>query len=146
MKLDAARLSLEGLSVGDAFGEQLLHMGPQGRTLALPNRSEPHGRVWKWTDDTAMALSIVETLAEHGVIDPEALARRFARRYDLDAGRGYGAGAHKVLEMILAGMPHDSAARILFDGQGSCGNGGGMRSAPIGAAFAHDLATAARQA
>jgi len=146
MKLDAARLCLEGLSVGDAFGEQLLHIGPRGRALALGNRSEPHGRTWKWTDDTAMAISIVETLAERGVIDPEALAQRFAHRYDLDAGRGYGAGAHKVLEMILAGMPHDSAARILFDGQGSCGNGGGMRSAPIGAAFAHDLATAARQA
>lgn len=146
MSIERARISLEGLSVGDAFGEQLLHMGPQGRALAITHRTEPHGRIWKWTDDTAMAISIVETLAERGVIDPASLAQRFARRYDLDAGRGYGAGAHKVLEMLLAGMPHDSAARILFDGQGSCGNGGGMRSAPIGAYFAGELATAARQA
>jgi ADP-ribosylglycohydrolase len=146
MNIDAARLSLEGLSVGDAFGEQLLHCGPQARALALSNHSEPHGRVWKWTDDTAMAISIVETLADRGVIDPEALARRFAHRYDLDAGRGYGAGAHRVLEMLVTGLPHDTAARLLFDGQGSCGNGCGMRSAPIGAAFAHDAAVVAQQA
>jgi len=139
MSIDRARLALEGLSTGDAFGEQLLHAGPRARARALTNRTAPEARMWKWTDDTAMALSIVETLAERGAIDPELLAKKFARRYDLDAGRGYGAGAHKVLEMILAGMPHDAAARILFDGQGSCGNGGGMRSAPIGAYFAGDL-------
>lgn len=146
MSIERARLSLEGLSVADAFGEQLLHAGPQARALALTHRTEPHGRMWKWTDDTAMAVSIVETLSEHSAIDPDALARKFAHRYDLDAGRGYGAGAHKVLEMILAGMPHHAAARILFDGQGSCGNGGGMRAAPVGAFFAGDLLTTAHQA
>jgi ADP-ribosylglycohydrolase len=146
MNIERARLALEGLSTGDAFGEQLLHAGPRARARALTHRTEPHAAMWKWTDDTAMALSIVETLAERGAIDPELLAQKFARRYDLDAGRGYGAGAHKVLEMILAGMPHDAAARILFDGEGSCGNGGGMRSAPIGAYFAGDLPRVAHQA
>ncbi|MBV8759667.1 MAG: ADP-ribosylglycohydrolase family protein [Deltaproteobacteria bacterium] len=146
MNLDAARLSLEGLSVGDAFGEQLLHMGPEGRAIALTHRTEPHGRVWKWTDDTAMALSIVETLAAGGVIDPASLAQRFAHRYKLDPMRGYGGGAHQVLAWLDEGMPYDVAANRLFNGQGSCGNGGGMRAAPIGAYFAGELATTARQA
>jgi ADP-ribosylglycohydrolase len=146
MSIERARQALEGLSVGDAFGEQLLHAGPQARALALTHRTEPHVRMWKWTDDTAMAVSIVETLSERGAIGPELLAHKFARRYDLDAGRGYGAGAHNVLEMLLAGMPHASAARILFDGQGSCGNGGGMRAAPIGAYFAGDLPATVHQA
>ena len=37
--IDRARLSLEGLSVGDAFGEQLLHAGPVARQIALQHRA-----------------------------------------------------------------------------------------------------------
>ena len=139
MKLERAELALEGLSIGDAFGEQLLHAGPVARALALDHRTEPHGKRWNWTDDTMMAVSVVEVLAEHAGIDPEQLALAFARRYDADAGRGYGRGAHQVLEAIHGGVPYETAARLLFEGQGSCGNGGGMRSAPIGAYFAGEL-------
>ncbi len=138
-RLQLARLALEGLSVGDAFGEQLLHCGPQTRAIALDHRTAPVGRKWMWTDDTAMALSIVEVLHACDGIDAERLARSFAERHDRDSGRGYGGGAHQVLDMIHAGMPHRIAARVLFDGQGSCGNGGGMRATPIGAYFAGDL-------
>jgi ADP-ribosylglycohydrolase len=138
-RLQRARLALEGLSVGDAFGEQLLHCGPHKRADALDHRAAPVGRKWMWTDDTAMALSIVEVLHACGGIDCERLARSFAERHDRDMGRGYGRGAHQVLDMIQAGLPYQMAARMLFDGQGSCGNGGGMRAAPIGAYFADDL-------
>lgn len=137
--IDRARLALEGLSVGDAFGEQLLHAGPQTRMLALSNRAAPVGRTWMWTDDTAMALSIVEELVARGAIDAAALALRFASRYHADPARGYGGGAHRVLSAIDSGTPYEVAAGELFDGQGSCGNGGGMRAAPIGAYFADDL-------
>jgi ADP-ribosylglycohydrolase len=137
--MDRALVALEGLSVGDAFGEQLLHAGPHARGLALDARTAPVGRAWMWTDDTAMALSIVEVLRAHGGIEPAELAERFARRWHADTGRGYGRGAHAVLQDILTGVPYADAARALFGGQGSCGNGGGMRAAPIGAYFAHDL-------
>ncbi|MDX2090272.1 MAG: ADP-ribosylglycohydrolase family protein [Kofleriaceae bacterium] len=137
--IERALLSLEGLSVADAFGEQLLHAGPHGRALALGVRTAPVGRTWMWTDDTAMALSIVEVLRAKQGIDPTLLAQRFAHRYDLDSGRGYGRGAHQILEALVAGLPYATAARLVFNGEGSCGNGGGMRSAPIGAYFADDL-------
>ena len=137
--LARATLALEGLSVADAFGEQLLHAGPATRELALGERTTPRGKNWRWSDDTAMAVSIVETLALHDGIDPEELALRFARRYVADPARGYGRGAHTVLAEIAQGTPYEVAAAQIFDGQGSCGNGGGMRSAPIGAYFADDL-------
>jgi ADP-ribosylglycohydrolase len=140
------RLSLEGLSIADAFGEQLLHAGPESRSIALEHRTAPQGKRWMWTDDTAMALSIVEELAERGGIDPGVLAHRFARRYIAEPVRGYGTGAHKVLGAIAAGEPWEFASRSLFDGQGSCGNGGGMRSAPIGAYFCDDLGAVVDQA
>lgn len=137
--LDRARLALEGLSVADAFGEQLLHSSPVARQLALEHRAAPVGRQWMWTDDTAMAISIVETLAACSAIDPEHLARRFAERYIREPARGYGGGAHTILSAIAAGEHFEAVARRAFGGQGSCGNGGGMRSAPIGAYFADDL-------
>ncbi|CAN5898526.1 ADP-ribosylglycohydrolase family protein [soil metagenome] len=137
--IDRARVALEGLSVADAFGEQLLHAGPHARGVALAGRTAPVGRRWMWTDDTAMAVSIVEVLAARGKIAPAELADAFARRYIADPARGYGRGAHAVLAEIASGTTYDLAARALFDGQGSCGNGGGMRAAPIGAYFAGDL-------
>src|SRR5690242_11073747 len=126
MALDRARLSLDGLSVADAFGEQLLHGGPHARVRALTERAAPVGRTWKWSDDTAMAISIVEQLAERGGIEPGTLAEAFARRYVAEPARGYGRGAHEVLAAIAAGEPYEDAARALFRGQGSRGNGGGM--------------------
>ncbi|MDQ3335925.1 MAG: ADP-ribosylglycohydrolase family protein [Myxococcota bacterium] len=139
MPLERARLALEGLSVADAFGEQLLHAGPQARMIALGAKTAPVGRTWKWTDDTAMAIAIFEELRDRGAIDPASLAQRFVRRYYLDPARGYGRGAHAVLAEMATGVPYDVAAKQLFDGQGSCGNGGGMRAAPIGAYFCDDL-------
>jgi ADP-ribosylglycohydrolase len=103
MKLERARLALEGLSVADAFGEQLLHAGPATRQIALGERTValPGGtRKWMWTDDTAMAVSIVETLAVHAGIDIDDLAQRYAKRYIAQPARGYGRGAHHVLEHV----------------------------------------------
>lgn len=134
-----AREALEGLSVADAFGEQLLHAGPAAREIALPHRTAPVGRQWMWTDDTAMALSIVEVLDVCGGIDTDRLSRLYATRYYAEPARGYGGAAHQILSAIAAGDAWEVASRSVFDGQGSCGNGGGMRAAPVGAYFAGDL-------
>jgi ADP-ribosylglycohydrolase len=149
MSLERALLALEGLSVADAFGEQLLHAGPATRQIALGERAvalRGGTRKWMWTDDTAMAVSIVETLAVHDGIDIDDLALRYAKRYVAEPARGYGRGAHHVLSEIAQGVPWDAAAKSVFDGQGSCGNGGGMRSAPIGAYFCDDLAAVVEHA
>jgi len=146
VSIERARLALEGLSVADAFGEQLLHCGPVARQLALEHHSAPGGRQWMWTDDTAMAISIVEILDAWGEIDPERLARVFAQRYYREPARGYGSAAHQILSDIAAGDSYELAAKRVFDGQGSCGNGGGMRSAPVGAYFCDDLAAVVEQA
>lgn len=128
-------VSLDGLSVGDAFGERFF-VRPEVLEEALRERFVPARAPWAWTDDTAMALSVVEVLREQGAIDCDALAARFARRYQLEPGRGYGRGAHDILSAIAAGTPWEAAARSVFEGQGSKGNGGAMRVAPLGAFFA----------
>src|SRR5204863_4336296 len=88
---------------------------------------------------TVMALSIVRCLQCYGHIEREALAAAFAREYARDPRRGYGGTAHSILRAIGEGLPWTTAAGRVFDGQGSCGNGGAMRAAPIGAYFADDL-------
>jgi ADP-ribosylglycohydrolase len=140
--IERARLSLEGLSVGDAFGERFF--GPPDRMQAfIARRAEPGG-VWRWTDDTAMAISIVDELDENGAIDQDALAGRFAESFD--PGRGYGAGAYKILSAIGEGTHWRHASCTIFGGEGSFGNGAAMRVAPLGAFFAEDLDRCVAQA
>jgi ADP-ribosylglycohydrolase len=138
--LENARRSLEGLSVGDAFGELFFRLSPQRTSPA----DLPPGP-WPWTDDTHMALSIVEVLAAQGGIDQEALARAFARRFRQDPYRGYGGGARRLLDAIAAGGDWRELAPGLF-GTGSYGNGAAMRVAPLGGCFSDDVARAAEEA
>jgi ADP-ribosylglycohydrolase len=128
-------LAIEGLSIGDALGEQFVR---PSRRLLVKYRQTPVGP-WPYTDDTEMALAIVETLDCHGHIEQDFLAARFAERFCRRPNRGYGAGAGKLLSSMSCGEPWQSASRSLFDGEGSMGNGGAMRAAPIGAYFADDL-------
>jgi ADP-ribosylglycohydrolase len=143
--LARAELSLAGLSVGDAFGESNIAMIPETRGRIERRELAPR-RPWPWTDDTAMALSVVEVLAARGEIDEDDLALRFARRHAEEPVRGYGPGAHRILDAIHEGLPWRRVSQAAFDGQGSAGNGSAMRAPPIGAWFADDVDRAAREA
>lgn len=79
-----ARLSLDGLSVGDAFGERFF--GASGDVVRRISRRQLPDEPWSYTDDTEMALSIVEMLNERGGIDQDLLATRFATRMQCDRG------------------------------------------------------------
>jgi len=139
-----ARLSLEGLSLGDAFGERFFL--PPALAEALVAQRVLPDPPWHYTDDTVMALSIVETLEIHGAIDQEALVQRFSRKYGADPGRGYGGMAHRILGEIGEGSPWRRVSSAAFGGMGSMGNGGAMRAAPIGGYFAEDLEAASSEA
>lgn len=138
--LAQALRSLEGLSVGDAFGELFFFLSPY-TTFASTLPPGP----WRWTDDTHMALSIVEILKSHGRIEQDALAEAFVRRYLAEPHRGYAGGAARLLRQIAAGADWRKASPALFGG-GSYGNGAAMRVAPIGGYFCDDLDRAAQEA
>src|ERR1700730_3746665 len=142
-RLARALRSLDGLSIGDAFGEAF-----SSDPTTLAPRIEPRippDAPWYYTDDTIMAMSVVETLEEHGRIEQDALAARFGRKLVLDPWRGYGRVTHQIVSAIARGGDWRLAAEA-FGGVGSMGNGGAMRAGPIGAYFAGDLATARAQA
>ncbi len=141
-RLARAALSLEGLSVGDAFGEQFF-VDPYTVNDLIESRTLPEPE-WYFTDDTQMALSVLSVLRQQDEIDQDKLATNFSVHYQED--RGYGDAMNRLVPMIyLSGMWRMMAPR-LFSGEGSLGNGAAMRVAPLGAYFADDPALAARQA
>lgn len=137
--LSLALQSLEGLSVGDAFGQCFFQL-PDGEAM---EQCLPLGP-WYYTDDTEMSLSIVSTLARFGRVEQTYLAQSIAHHYDYN--RAYGPSMHRVLERIRNGEHWAEVAANSVRGQGSWGNGAAMRVAPLGAFFAADPALAIEQA
>ncbi|MER7752116.1 ADP-ribosylglycohydrolase family protein [Kitasatospora sp. NPDC097643] len=137
--------SLQGLALGDAFGDRWFQVPLDEASAAVAGR-QTRLAPWHWTDDTAMALVLLRHLTTHGEVRPDALAREFAEEYARDHARKYGPSMHRVLRGIGAGGDWRAITADQFEGQGSHGNGAAMRVAPLGAWFADDLDEVARQA
>jgi ADP-ribosylglycohydrolase len=133
--------SLDGLSIGDAFGQCFLHIKNPDSDILEQRLPQPP---WYYTDDTVMALSVVSILARFGIIEQNQLAESLAQHYDYN--RAYGPSMHRVLGRIRDGENWRQVAASTFGEQGSWGNGAAMRAAPIGAFFGPNLELAAEQA
>ncbi|RIK77855.1 MAG: crystallin J1 [Planctomycetota bacterium] len=142
-RLRRALSVLHGLSVGDAFGQQFF---TPGIPVWCINQRRPPPPVWRYTDDSEMAIGIVEILSAHGRIDQDALAIRFGERFAAEPARGYGPAAIRILHAISQGESWRTVGRSAFGGTGSFGNGSAMRVAPIGAYFCSDLNEVVAQA
>lgn len=146
MLLEHFRGCMLGLAVGDATGapyegmpgDMIFRMGP-----ALSIVETPSNETRYYTDDTQMAIGVAETLLACGEIQEEPLCAAFAKNYDPQ--RGYGQGARRIIEAIIAGEDWRKLAQTLFPG-GSLGNGAAMRVAPVGLLFCDDLDAVAAQA
>lgn len=141
----AALDSLQGLTLGDAFGDRWFSVPADEAGAALAARLVRRPP-WHWTDDSAMALVLLGHLVRHGEVRQDELAAGFAAEYTADYGRKYGPSMHQVLRAIQDGEDWRAVTSAMFGGQGSHGNGAAMRVAPLGAWFADDLAAAAEQA
>ncbi len=143
-RVERMMLSLDGLGLGDALGEMLSYRCETASDRLA--RNELPAGPWFHTDDTEMAISIAAVLRSHGYIHQDALAKRFARRFERDPERGYGRMTRIQLREITAGAHWRETAANAFSGQGSMGNGSAMRIPPLGAYFADDLAECAEAA
>ncbi|KAJ0008789.1 hypothetical protein NQD34_016204 [Periophthalmus magnuspinnatus] len=95
--------------------------------------------VLEYSDDTAMARCVVQSLLTRTGFDEQDMARRFAKEYSASPGRGYGSGVIQVLKKLSCPRLSDvfQPARDQFNGRGSFGNGGAMRAAPFALAFSN---------
>jgi ADP-ribosylglycohydrolase len=135
-RMNRAFVSLEGLAIADALGEMLAYRHYQAPGII--ERGLPAGP-WFRTDDSEMAISIAGNLKLYGYIHQDALARRFAWRFEREPDRGYGSMTRLQLNEIIRGGDWRQGAANAFGGQGSMGNGGAMRVAPLGGYFADNL-------
>ncbi len=123
-----------GSALGDAIGElafQCLGEADLRSKIA-------YAKVLLYTDDTAMAIGLAESILEVGHLDPQHLGDTFRANYMREPWRGYAIGPPTIFAIVAKGeMPYAEAARRLFGGQGSFGNGAAMRIAPL-ALFFHD--------
>lgn len=125
---------LIGSALGDAIGELAFRHPDRESLEAALNRAN----ILHYTDDTAMALGLAQSLTELGILDQEHLGRTFHRNFLQEPWRGYAGGPPSIFHQVQEqGISYVEAARRLFGGDGSFGNGAAMRVAPLGLFF-HD--------
>jgi poly(ADP-ribose) glycohydrolase ARH3 len=127
--------SLLGLYVGDVMG--LPYEGaPEPFSLASleirPARGFAYGG---YSDDTEMAIAILEEIIDRGTIEADSLASRFAQEAH---SIGYSSRMIIYLSMISEGVPRQEAMDIIYPPEGSWGNGAAMRVAPLAVHFYTD--------
>ncbi len=128
--------ALLGCAMGDAVGEMAFKFKERSDLMATAARLP----VLRYTDDTAMAIALAESLVACGQLDAADLGDRFARAYEAEPWRGYGPGPPRIFARVAeTGVSYAEAARSLYNGEGSLGNGAAMRVAPLGVALYPDL-------
>ncbi|MBW1691637.1 MAG: ADP-ribosylglycohydrolase family protein [Deltaproteobacteria bacterium] len=121
-----------GSALGDAIGE-----------LAFRYRSEDDLRSQldqlnelRYTDDTAMSIGLAESILTKGDLDQKDLGETFRKNFLSEPGRGYASGPPTIFSIVERyGITYLDAAKSLFGGEGSLGNGAAMRIVPVGLFF-----------
>ena len=139
--------ALTGLAIGDALGAPLEgHPPPVRRVTEMEHSWKSSRKAGIFTDDTAQALAIAESLAVcHGYC-PSDVMRRLISRYEQDPDV-YGPTSGRVFELVLGGMDPGAAARTVHQLSGSSrSNGSVMRGPPIGIFYAGPMVEACSEA
>lgn len=124
--------ALVGSALGDAIGELAFHYPIKDRLITAVDQSVQ----LRYTDDTAMAIGLAESLVEKGDILENHLGNTFSDHFSLEPWRGYASGPPTIFSLVkMKGMTYSEAAKSLFHGQGSFGNGAAMRIGPVGLFF-----------
>jgi poly(ADP-ribose) glycohydrolase ARH3 len=90
----------------------------------------------RYTDDTAMAIGLAESITRTGSLDSRHLGDTFRSNFLREPWRGYASGPPTVFSMVSdLGISYTEAASRLFGGSGSFGNGAAMRIGPVGAFY-----------
>jgi len=124
--------AMVGSALGDAIGE--LAFSTPGRLLL--EQLVEQALILRYTDDTAMAVGLAESILQNEGLDSGHLGDTFRRNYNREPWRGYASGPPTVFSLVARGdLSYEEAAASLFGGSGSFGNGAAMRIAPLGLFF-----------
>ena len=118
-----------GSALGDAIGE-LAFTVPQRERLCSKLDSVSQ---FRYTDDTAMAIGLAQSIIKTKGIDQQDLGATFSANFQREPWRGYASGPPTIFSIVgNLGISYPEAARMMFGGSGSLGNGAAMRIVPAG--------------
>jgi poly(ADP-ribose) glycohydrolase ARH3 len=121
-----------GSALGDAIGE-LAFTVPQRERLCSKLDSVSQ---FRYTDDTAMAIGLAQSIIKTKRIDQQELGATFSANFQREPWRGYASGPPTIFSIVgNLGISYPEAARMMFGGSGSLGNGAAMRIIPLGLFF-----------
>jgi poly(ADP-ribose) glycohydrolase ARH3 len=121
-----------GSALGDAIGELAFRYPKKEILLIQSDRSEE----FRYTDDSAMSIGLAESIIKKGCLDQQDLGETFRYNYEREPWRGYASGPPTIFRMVeQLSITYADAAKALFGGKGSFGNGAAMRIVPVGLFF-----------
>ena len=122
-----------GAMVGGALGDAVGYMAYKYQQRDdLLGKLEAVDRL-TYTADTVMAVAMAETLIENGDIDTRKLGDSFLKHFANKPWQRQGAEPPEIYRIVeQEGIDYVYAARRLFEGDGSYGNGAAMRITPLG--------------
>jgi poly(ADP-ribose) glycohydrolase ARH3 len=124
--------AMVGSALGDAIGELAFRYTRKEHLCAIVDRVEK----LIYTDDTAMAIGLAESILQMKGIDPQHLGDTFNRNFYREPWRGYASGPPTIFSIVRRyDISYVEAAKSLFGGAGSMGNGAAMRIVPVGLVF-----------
>ena len=123
-----------GSALGDAIGEiAFQYRKKESLCIQLDQLKK-----LLYTDDTAMSIGLAESIIKKSCLDQQDLGETFRYNYEREPWRGYASGPPTIFSMVeQLSITYAEAARSLFGGTGSLGNGAAMRIVPVGLFF-HD--------
>jgi len=123
-----------GSALGDAIGELAFRYRTKDELCAQVRQVDE----LRYTDDTAMSIGLAESILAKGDLDQQALGDTFRRNFLGEPWRGYASGPPTIFSVVERyGITYREAAKSLFGGEGSLGNGAAMRIAPVGLFFSN---------
>jgi poly(ADP-ribose) glycohydrolase ARH3 len=124
--------AMVGSALGDAIGELAFRNSEEESLRALVDQMEE----LIYTDDTAMAIGLADSIIKKKGIDQQHLGDTFCQNYYREPWRGYASGPPTLFSLVRrSGISYVEAARSLFGGSGSFGNGAAMRIVAVGLFF-----------
>ena len=101
--------AMVGSALGDAIG-QMAFRDPQKDSLSDALESTPE---YRYTDDTAMAIGLAESLTKMRRVDQEDLGQTFRDHFNREPWRGYASGPPIIFSLVSqTGMTYTEPARL----------------------------------
>ena len=86
--------------------------------------------IYTYTDDTAMARSVADSIISMRSVDPKSMSKMFVEEYFKNPNRGYGGSVVDVFKKLRKSECQEpfKPATEQFNGSGSYGNGNAVLS------------------